>query len=276
MRGPEVILMRQQRTLRHAIGCAGVGLHSGARVALTLRPAAEGSGIRFRRVDRPGTPVIPARVSNLVVTDGMLGLEHHSGARVQMVEHLLAALWVCEIDNLLIDVSATELPVMDGSARSFVLLIECAGTVEQEEMVPRFELLRPVCVESAVGYARIEPHRRLDLVVGAPGRPLAITASPERCRTELIDAPTGPVMGTAWRPDMANEALRALGTLALVPARVEARYVASGADAALRAQLVRRLLADRGNWRLTGGAPQAGAWLHAAPLSAVTHLAHAS
>ena len=272
--------MRQQRTLRHAIGCAGVGLHSGARVALTLRPAAEGSGIRFRRVDRPGTPVIPARVHNLVAADGVLGLEHHSGARVRMIEHLLAALWVCEIDNLLIDISATELPAMDGSARPFVLLIECAGTVEQDQPVARFEVLRPVAVEFPAGFARLEPNRRLDLVVnrpmGVPGRPLAITASAELCKSELVNGRTASAAGTPRDVGLADAALSALGTLALIPALVEARYVASAADAALRCQLLRRLLADRGNWRLTGSGWEAGTWLHAPATAAMAQLAHAS
>jgi UDP-3-O-[3-hydroxymyristoyl] N-acetylglucosamine deacetylase len=277
--------MRQQRTLRHAIGCAGVGLHSGARVALTLRPAAEGSGIRFRRVDRPGSPIIPARVHNLVVADGRVGLEHHSGARVQMIEHLLAALSVCEIDNLLIDVSAPELPAMDGSARPFVLLIECAGTVEQDQPVPRFELLQPIAVSSSSGYAKLEPARRLELVVDVPpgmqGRPFAITVSPEACKSGLADARAASVVGAPRSDGLANDAARyealvALGALALVPAKVDARYVARGADAALRCQLLRRLLADHGKWRLTGSAGQAMGWRHAATTAAMAHLAHVS
>jgi UDP-3-O-[3-hydroxymyristoyl] N-acetylglucosamine deacetylase len=276
--------MRQQRTLRHAIGCAGVGLHSGARVALTLRPAAEGSGIRFRRVDRPGSPIVPARVHNLVVANGTVGLDHHSGARVQMVEHLLAALLVCEIDNLLIDITAPELPAMDGSARPFVLLIECAGTVEQDQPVPRFELLQPIAVSSTSGYARLEPARRLELVVDCPtsmqGRPFAIMVSPEACKNDLVDARAASVAGAPRGDGRADEAARhealvALGALALVPAKIDARYVARGADAALRCQLLRRLLADYGKWRLTGSAGQATGWRHTAT-AAPAYLAHAS
>ena len=261
--------MRQQRTLRHAIGCAGVGLHSGARVALTLRPAAEGWGIRVRRVDRPGMPVIPARVHNAVATDGTTSLGHHPSVRVRMVEHLMAALSACEIDNLLVDISGPELPVMDGSARPFVLLIECAGMVEQDQAVARLEVLRPVSVSSAVGMVRLEPARTLELAVhGAASSswpPFVLTVSPEVCKSELVGARARCASDRAGDERFVNEgarheALDALGDLALLPARLHGRYVASNASAELRCELLRRLVANSRNWRLTGKAQEHPDW----------------
>jgi UDP-3-O-[3-hydroxymyristoyl] N-acetylglucosamine deacetylase len=259
--------MRQQRTLRHVIGCAGVGLHSGARVSLTLRPAAEGSGIRFRRVDRPGAPTIPASVEHAVADGLVANPDDRVAASVRMVEHLMAALVACEIDNALVEISGPELPAMDGSARPFVLLIECAGTVQQDQPAPRLEVLRPVSVEAGASYARLEPGRGLELVV-EPGaenasRRFQFRFSPEACKSELVaaretacGAASGVARGGSRFADepARHAALDALGDLGLVPARVEGRYVESGGDPGLRRSLLRRLLGDQRNWRVHGGA----------------------
>jgi UDP-3-O-[3-hydroxymyristoyl] N-acetylglucosamine deacetylase len=183
-----------------------------------------------------------------------------------MVEHLMAALAACEIDNLLVDVSGPELPVMDGSAQPFVLLIECAGTVEQDQPVARLEVLRPVSVRSAVGSARLEPAVALELVLkGADTRALVLAVSSDRCKSELVGA-RGPY-AIDWSSDARfadesarHEALNAVGDLALLPARLEGRYVASNADPALRCELLRQLLADHRNWRLTGDTHDLSAW----------------
>jgi UDP-3-O-[3-hydroxymyristoyl] N-acetylglucosamine deacetylase len=271
--------MRQQRTLRHVIGCAGVGLHSGARVAVTLRPAAEGSGIRFRRVDRPGSPPIAARPHNATAVAGSTGLASSAGAAVRRVGHLLAALVACEVDNVLVEVSGPELPAMDGSARPFALLVECAGTVEQTRPVPRFEVLRPVEARSGSGWALMQPADALELVVepaadreGVPA--LRLTVSPEACKGDLIGArdracrsgaPERPGASTA--ETIRHAALEALGSLALIPARIAGRYLERNADAALRCALLRKLLEDRRNWRLSGPASDRDGLLAAAPLA---------
>ena len=137
-----------QRTLRHSIGCVGVGLHSGARVALTLHPAPVGHGIRFRRLDRPGSAPIPARFDCVVDTAMCVTLGLPGGPRVAMVEHLMAAMAACEITNAMVEVSGPELPVMDGSAQPFVFLMECAGVDEQPGERPVIEVVRPVSVSS--------------------------------------------------------------------------------------------------------------------------------
>jgi UDP-3-O-[3-hydroxymyristoyl] N-acetylglucosamine deacetylase len=253
--------MRQQRTLRHVIGCAGVGLHSGARVGLTLCPAAESSGVQFRRVDRPGSPAIPARLDHVGGTDLVTSLRDRRGGGVRMIEHLMAALVACEIDNVLVEITGPEVPAMDGSARPFVLLMECAGTVAQAKPAARLELLRALTANSVNGHARLEPAAGLELVLkrgsGDNARRLAFTFSPDACKRELVaarDGAGGPASGDCHADEaLRHAALDVLGDLALIPARLQARYTESGADPALRRSLLRQLLSDPGNWRVTGG-----------------------
>jgi UDP-3-O-[3-hydroxymyristoyl] N-acetylglucosamine deacetylase len=139
-----------QRTLKNAIHCSGVGLHSGLRVAMTLQPAAPDSGIVFRRVDLPGTPEIPAlwthAIETPLCTTIVLG-----DARIATIEHLLSAFAGLGIDNCLIDIDGSEVPAMDGSAAPFVFLIECAGVVEQPAPRRAFRILDTV--------GESEPHR---------------------------------------------------------------------------------------------------------------------
>ena len=234
------------------IGCAGVGLHSGARVAVTFRPAAEGSGVRFRRVDRPGTGAIAAHPANVVATGEATALAGPAGIAVQGVERLAAALAICQIDNALVEVSGPELPAMDGSARPFVLLMECAGTAEQDLPAAELEVLRPVEVVAGPASARLEPAVELEIEAqpaAAPG-PFRLTLSCERGRNELMAAPAG---------DARRAVLDALGTLALVPARIRGRYVERAAGPSLRCALIRALLTEAGNYRLLGAGPRAWA-----------------
>ncbi len=273
--------MRRQQTFRHAIGCVGVGLHSGARVGLTLRPAEPGSGIRFRRVDRPGSPPIPARLDHAADHADATCLGARPLPTVRMVEHLLAALAVCEIDNALVDVNGPELPVMDGSALPFVLLIECAGTVRQDEPVPALRVLRAVAVREGGAEARLEPAGDDGLYLevadaGGEAPPFALRFSPESGRRELAGAreaalADGGEAGGRFAGDerLRHAALDALGDLALVPARLRARYVgAAGAGPGLRQRLLRRLLAEPGAWALEGTAPLAPFLAAAASLDA--------
>ncbi|MGH8832315.1 MAG: UDP-3-O-acyl-N-acetylglucosamine deacetylase, partial [Polaromonas sp.] len=118
--------MLQQRTLKSLTKAVGVGLHSGQRVELTLRPAAPDTGIVFRRVDLP-QPVDIA-ISAQAVTDTRLASTISSGsAKVHTVEHLMSACAGLGIDNLYIDITAEEVPILDGSASSFVFLLQSAG-----------------------------------------------------------------------------------------------------------------------------------------------------
>ena len=121
----------KQHTLENAINISGKGLHTGVLVDMTLCPASPGFGIQFKRVDLPNQPVIKADCD--LVTDTSRGTTLQSeDARVSTVEHLLAALVGMGIDNVLVELNAPEIPIMDGSSQPFVELIEEAGVAEQE------------------------------------------------------------------------------------------------------------------------------------------------
>ena len=153
--------MLAQRTIKSLTRAVGVGLHSGQRVELTLRPAPPDSGIRFHRVDLP-EPVEIA-VSALAVTDTrMSSTLSHQGAKVQTVEHLMSACAGLGLDNLHVDVTAEEIPILDGSASSFVFLLQSAG-IELQKASKRFcRVLQAVEVREGEGeslkWARLEPH----------------------------------------------------------------------------------------------------------------------
>ena len=153
--------MLAQRTLKSITKAVGVGLHSGQRVELTLRPAAPDTGIVFRRVDLP-QPVDIA-ISALAVTDTRLASTISNGsAKVFTVEHLMSACAGLGLDNLYIDITAEEVPILDGSASSFVFLLQSAG-IELQNAPKRFvRLLKTVEVRegegAAVKWARLSPY----------------------------------------------------------------------------------------------------------------------
>jgi len=153
--------MLQQRTLKTLTKAVGVGLHSGQRVELTLRPAQPDTGIVFRRVDLPVPVDIP--VSALAVTDTRLASTvSNGGAKVFTVEHLMSACAGLGIDNLYVDITAEEVPILDGSSASFVFLLQSAG-IELQKAPRRFiRVLRPVEVREGEGdnlkWARLEPY----------------------------------------------------------------------------------------------------------------------
>jgi UDP-3-O-[3-hydroxymyristoyl] N-acetylglucosamine deacetylase len=146
-----------QRTLKASIGCVGIGLHSGRRVSLQMHPAEPDTGVVFRRVDL-GID-IPARFH--CVTDTrlctLLSAPDAPEARVGTVEHLMAALTACGVDNVIIEVDGPEIPVLDGSASPFVFLIDCAGLVEQATTRRVIEVLRAVRVEDGESFVELRP-----------------------------------------------------------------------------------------------------------------------
>ncbi len=157
---PESVVLSnrsRQRTLRNPISCSGVGLHGGQKVMLTLRPAAPDSGIVFRRTDL-GID-LPARFDHVVDTRlcTVLGSPAHSEARVATVEHLMAALSACGVDNVLVEMDGPEVPALDGSSAPFVFLLDCAGRVEQSQALRTIEVLRPVRVEESGAFAELRP-----------------------------------------------------------------------------------------------------------------------
>jgi UDP-3-O-[3-hydroxymyristoyl] N-acetylglucosamine deacetylase len=151
-----MIPMIRQRTLKNVVRATGVGLHTGEKVALTLRPAAPGTGIVFRRVDLPQPVEIPA--DPYAVRDTRLSscLEK-DGVRVSTVEHLMSAMAGLGIDNAYVDLTAGEVPIMDGSAGPFVFLLQSAGIEEQNALKRFIRVLSPVRVEHGDKWARLEP-----------------------------------------------------------------------------------------------------------------------
>ena len=162
--------MLKQRTIKQLVRTTGVGLHSGTKVELTLRPAAVGTGIVFRRVDLD--PIVEFAASADVVGDTrMASVLVQGAARVSTVEHLMSACAGLGIDNLYVDVTAEEIPIMDGSASSFVFLLQQAGVQEQAAAKKFIRVLKPVEVRQGSGanekWARLSPYDgfRLDFFI---------------------------------------------------------------------------------------------------------------
>ena len=158
--------MLQQRTLQTLTRAVGVGLHSGERVELTLRPAQPDTGIVFRRVDLPSPVDIP--VSATAVTDTRLASTiSNAGAKVHTIEHLMSACSGLGIDNLYVDITAEEVPILDGSAASFVFLLQSAGIALQNAPKRFVRVLKPVEVREGQGaqekWARLDPHHGFKL-----------------------------------------------------------------------------------------------------------------
>jgi UDP-3-O-[3-hydroxymyristoyl] N-acetylglucosamine deacetylase len=148
--------MVRQRTLKNSIQANGVGLHTGEKVYLTLHPSAPDTGVVFRRIDLDPVVEIPAKAEN--VGDTMLSTTLiKDDVRVSTVEHLLSALAGMGIDNLIIDVSAPEIPIMDGSAAPFVFLLQSAGIEEQNAPKKFIRVKRSVTVEQDGKQATFKP-----------------------------------------------------------------------------------------------------------------------
>ena len=143
-----------QQTLRRQVSCAGIGLHSGTRVSLTLKPAAAGTGIVFRRADL-GVD-IPARVEQVAAINyaTVLGAD---GATVETVEHLLAALVSAGVDNVIVELTQPEVPIMDGSSAPFLFLIQEAGLKKLSTPRSYLKVLRPISVASGDKHIAIYP-----------------------------------------------------------------------------------------------------------------------
>ena len=148
--------MIKQRTLKNVIRATGVGLHSGDTIYLTLRPAAADTGIIFRRVDLDPVVELEAKAENVGETALSTTLVQH-GERVSTVEHLLSAFAGLGIDNAYIDLNASEVPIMDGSAGPFVFLVQSAGIEEQDVAKKFIRIKKPVILKDGDKWAKFEP-----------------------------------------------------------------------------------------------------------------------
>lgn len=187
-----------QRTVRSAIHCIGVGLHSGHRVNVSLKPAPVHAGIVFRRTDL-GID-ISARFDQVSDTRlcTVLASPDHPG-RIGTVEHLMAAFAACGISNALVEVDGPELPVLDGSAAQWVFLLDCAGSVEQAAPARIIEVLRTVRAQDGDAFAELRPgmsgalEMSMSIAFDAPAigrQALSLLANGPAIRHELADART--------------------------------------------------------------------------------------
>ena len=148
--------MIRQRTLKNVIGATGVGLHTGKKVYLTLRPAPVNTGIVFRRVDLDPVAEIPAALDRVSDTRLSTTIEH-KGVRVSTVEHLMSAFAGLHIDNAIVELDEDEVPIMDGSAGIFVFLIQSAGIEMQSAPKQFIRISKPIEINDGDKWARFEP-----------------------------------------------------------------------------------------------------------------------
>ena len=283
-------VLSPQKTLRNPIGCVGVGLHTGLKVAMTLNPAPANSGIRFRRHDLAGAEAVPASWDRVSDTTMCTTLKTDPGAgKIATIEHLMAALAACEIDNVLVELSGPEVPIMDGSARPFVFLIECAGVLEQGTPRRWIEIVKPIEVQGHERMARLEPadgfeidcEIRFDHPV-IDSQSLALAFAPEIFKSEIAPARTfgfaerveelwarGLALGGSLKnavvvshdrvlneeglrfPDefVRHKVLDSLGDLYLAGAPIRGRFVGRCAGHGLHNRLLRALFEDQSAWR---------------------------
>jgi UDP-3-O-[3-hydroxymyristoyl] N-acetylglucosamine deacetylase len=252
-----------QRTLKSAICCVGIGLHSGQRVQLQLLPAQAGTGIVFRRADL-GVD-IPARFDHVVDTRlcTVLGLPGQPEARVGTVEHLMAALAGAGVTNAVVELDGPEVPIHDGSAASALFLIDCAGTVQQTEFAPTIEVLRPVRVENGEAFAELRPFplafdmaMSIAFEAAAIGRQaLTLRLTPESFRAELARART---FTLASEVSQMREAGLALGGSLENAVVVDGARVLNPAGLRMSDEFVRHKLLDAVGDLALAGAPLRG------------------
>jgi UDP-3-O-[3-hydroxymyristoyl] N-acetylglucosamine deacetylase len=279
-----------QRTLKAPIHCTGIGLHTGVTAALTLRPAPADTGILFRRLGGPAGPVeIPAHWRNAEESPLCTTLHDGKGTSILTVEHLMAALAGCAIDNCVVEVHGPEVPIMDGSADKFVFLIECAGTVELAAPRRAFEVLKTVEVAVNGASVRLEPADaaiidfEIDFPVAAIGRQVAsFTVEPAAFKAEIGRARTFGMLQDGERLRAAGRALGAsldntvvidgerilnegglryvdefvrhkvldaVGDLALAGGPIVGRFTGRRSSHALTRRLLATLFADPTAWR---------------------------
>jgi len=292
-----------QQTLRRQVSCAGIGLHSGTKVTLTLKPAAAGTGIVFRRTDL-GVD-IPASVDHVanIHYATVLG---RCGATVETVEHLLAALVTAGIDNVVIELSQREVPIMDGSSAPFLYLIQEAGVKRLAAARAYLKVLRPVSVASGDKHVAIYPsdHFKGSYTISfdhpmlrsqsrttriteqtftddiASARTFGFLKEVEWMRQQglalggslenaIVIGDTGPLNPLRFEDEcVRHKILDAIGDLALLGRPVLGHVVAHRAGHALHTQLAAQLLSEPDAWALVESTAAADAVPRAVPAPA--------
>jgi UDP-3-O-[3-hydroxymyristoyl] N-acetylglucosamine deacetylase len=288
--------MNQQRTIRRSTSCAGIGLHSGGKVTLSLKPAPAGFGIRFRRSDLGGFEV-PATVGHVGGIDYATGLARDA-VRVDTVEHLLAALVSLGIDNVVVELNSPEVPIMDGSAAPFIFLIQEAGVKTLAAPRRYIKVLRPISLSQGDKRMALYPsdHFKVTYSIAydhpllrqqertlrvneavfvdeiAPARTFTFLKEVEQLRQRglalggslenaIVIGETG-ILNNALR--FADEFVRhkildAIGDLALLGHPVVGHLVAHRGGHGLHTAFAAQVLAERDAWTLVEDAPAAPA-----------------
>jgi UDP-3-O-[3-hydroxymyristoyl] N-acetylglucosamine deacetylase len=279
--------MDAQRTLRRPVSCVGIGLHSGNKVQLSLKPAAPDFGIRFRRTDL-GHFEVPATVQHLAGIQLATGLACNE-VSVETVEHLLAALVSMNIDNVLIELNSPEVPIMDGSAAPFIYLIQEAGVKTQAQPRKYLKIVRPIALSRGDKRIALYPsdHFKVTYSVSydhpllrhqsrtiriteesfiediAPARTFTFLKDVEMLRQNglalggsldnaIVLGETG-VLNNALRFDdefVRHKILDAVGDLALVGHPVIGHLVAHRAGHALHTEFAAKILEETQAWRI--------------------------
>jgi len=286
--------MDRQRTLTTAVTCSGIGLHSGAKVTLTIRPAPEDHGIVFARTDMPGRQRVRAHATKVGGTNFATTLIG-DGYIISTIEHLMAALNGHGIDNALVEIDGDEVPIMDGSAAAFSCLIDCAGVAEQSATRRYIQILKPIVMAEnekrvallpadgfAITYEISFPHPMIKI------QRFDILVTPESFRDELSNARTFGFLsdlnmmrdaglanggslenaivvgnysvlnkGGLRHPDefVRHKVVDALGDLYLAGLPILGRFHAQKSGHALNHKLVVRLLEEKDSWRIVEGRP---------------------
>jgi len=287
------LALSYQHTLAGPAICAGVGVHSGERVRVSIRPAPIGSGIVFVRTDLEGDNRVPVTAEAVTQTRLCTVIANDAGVTVATIEHLMAALAALEVDNAVIEVDGPEVPIMDGSALPFVQLLDRAGRRRQEAERRFIEILKPIEVVDGDKTVRLLPADRFEMafeiafptkVIGRQRVDLHVTE--DSFREELADCRTfgflaevqalreaGLARGGSLenavvidgdrilnpeglrRPDefVRHKALDAVGDLYVLGAPILGRFEGVYAGHALNNLLCRALLAQPRAWRLVSG-----------------------
>ena len=220
--------MLKQRTIKSIVKTVGIGVHSGRKIELTLRPAAPGTGIVFSRVDLP-TPVdIPATATSIGDTR-LASVLQKDGVRVSTVEHLMSACAGLGIDNLYVDVTAEEIPIMDGSAATFVFLIQSAGIEEQNAPKRFIKVKKTVEIRDGDKFARLDPYFGFKLKFSIDFRHPAVDKTGQELEVDFANTSYVREIARARTFGFAHEAemLREMGLdAARIAALVEREYLA--------------------------------------------------
>ncbi len=194
-----------QKTLRSAVGCSGIGLHTGAKVALELHPAPVDRGVVFRRLDLEGPgAMIPAHVDQVRTSELCTEIANAAGVSIKTIEHLVAAFAGLGIDNVRVDLDGPEVPAMDGSAAPFVQLIERAGILEQAAPRRYIRVLRPIRIGDARRFAELAPAEtfRIGFEIDFPNSPVGEQAIAFDLDYDIFKAELGPARTFGFTRDL--------------------------------------------------------------------------